>query len=248
MSDGNLHNGLLTPPPESMKSVAPSDKELLEIQRHLAMIEICHETDNSQEDLKTAPLISSAVKYSHHSSLVSQHAPLGLRTATYGPDSTDCEETISADSQALASNLIYSNISAPWSTFICGSQGSGKSHTLSCLLENYLLGSNSSARPPPLAGLVLHYDKFTGLETGHLCEAAYLCSSNIPVRVLVSPSNLDRMKSLYEKLPNLPANSPRPQVYPLYFKDEHLTISSMKNLMAMGSDGQTPLYMEVSQI
>jgi hypothetical protein len=33
---------------------------------------------------------------------------------------------------------IFFNVAAPSSTFICGSQGSGKSHTLSCLLENCL--------------------------------------------------------------------------------------------------------------
>jgi len=39
---------------------------------------------------------------------------------------------------------IFFNVASPSSTFICGSQGSGKSHTLSCLLENCLAHSDAS--------------------------------------------------------------------------------------------------------
>ncbi|CAL3972168.1 unnamed protein product, partial [Diplocarpon coronariae] len=51
---------------------------------------------------------------------------------------------------------VFFNISAPSSAFICGSQGSGKSHTLSCLLENCLLKSDADQMnklKSPLAGL-----------------------------------------------------------------------------------------------
>ena len=41
-------------------------------------------------------------------------------------------------------NRMFMNIAEPSSTFICGSQGSGKSHTMSCMLENYLLRSEAS--------------------------------------------------------------------------------------------------------
>lgn len=255
MPDRNTcnENGLLTPPPEEMVSAGCSEKQLSEIQDHLAMIDIGDEADDGKEYLKTTPMVSSAVKAQHHSSLVSRYGLLGLRLATYGEkseenDSVPPEWETTSSLQTPKDNLIYSNISAPWSAFICGSQGSGKSHTLSCLLENYLLSSSASGHSSPLSGLILHYDKFTGLQTGHLCEAAYLCSTNIPVRVLVSPSNFRRMKDLYMNLPGLPKGSPRPEVFPLFFRDEHLTISAMKNLMAIGSDGQTPLYMEVSEL
>lgn len=86
---------------------------------------------------------------------------------------------------------LFFNIAAPSSAFICGSQGSGKSHTLSCLLENCLVKSDVSKLDRPLAGLVFHYDAFTSDLKGIPCEAAYLSSDpNITVRVLCSPANI----------------------------------------------------------
>jgi hypothetical protein len=90
---------------------------------------------------------------------------------------------------------LFFNISAPSSAFICGSQGSGKSHTLSCLLENCLMKSDVSKLDSPLAGLVFHYDSFTSDVKGTPCEAAHISSNpNVKVRVLVSPTNLETMK------------------------------------------------------
>lgn len=57
--------------------------------------------------------------------------------------------------------MLYYNVAAPSSTFICGSQGSGKSHTLSCLLENCLFKSEANELPRPLTGTIFHYDTFT---------------------------------------------------------------------------------------
>jgi hypothetical protein len=86
---------------------------------------------------------------------------------------------------------IFFNVAAPSSTFICGSQGSGKSHTLSCLLENCLISSDANQLPRPLTGLVFHYDMFVSDALGSPCEAAFLSSDpNIKVRVLCSPTNL----------------------------------------------------------
>ena len=143
--------------------------------------------------------------------------------------------------------MVYANMNAPWSAFICGSQGGGKSHTLSCLLENCLLSpSPVGVLPNPLAGLVFHYDKFTSATTTQLCEAAYLCSSGVPVRVLVSPSNYHNMSRLYSNLPGLPPHGRRPKVVPLYLQEQQLNISNMLTLMAV-SDGSKspPLYLEV---
>jgi energy-coupling factor transporter ATP-binding protein EcfA2 len=90
---------------------------------------------------------------------------------------------------------LFFNISAPSSAFICGSQGSGKSHTLSCLLENCLMKSDVSKLDNPLAGLVFHYDSFTSDVKGTPCEAAHISTNpNVKVRVLVSPTNLQTMK------------------------------------------------------
>ncbi|KAJ5727247.1 hypothetical protein N7493_005067 [Penicillium malachiteum] len=141
--------------------------------------------------------------------------------------------------------LIYNNISAPWSGFICGSQGSGKSHSLSCILENALVQSSPAGKiSSPLAGLVLHYDKFTSFASTQLCEAAYLCSAGIPVRVLVSPTNFMAMKEVYLNMPGISGNT-KLTVEPMYLPKKDLNIGMMKTLMGMNDKMSQPLYMDV---
>jgi hypothetical protein len=90
---------------------------------------------------------------------------------------------------------VFFNVASPSSTFICGSQGSGKSHTLSCMLENCLIKSEANELPRPLTGLVFHYDTFISDFGGSPCEAAYLSSnSSIKVRVLCSPTNFQTVQ------------------------------------------------------
>ncbi|CAG7951311.1 unnamed protein product [Penicillium nalgiovense] len=140
-------------------------------------------------------------------------------------------------------DLVYANVSAPWSAFICGSQGSGKSHTLSCLLENALISSSPAGKlSSPLAGLVIHYDTFTAFSSTQLCEAAYLHSSGIPVKVLVSPTNYLAMKKAYK---TLAGGSKMLKVEPLYLPQKDLNISMMKTLMGIGNRTEQPLYIEV---
>lgn len=142
---------------------------------------------------------------------------------------------------------LFVNMNTPWSTFICGSQGSGKSHTLSCMLENALIPSGMGKLPAPMAGIVFHYDRFTGFSSTQICEAAYLASSGIPVKVLVSASNRARMEQTYTNLPDYPDGKKKPEVVPLFLNEEHLDVGRMLNLMAVDEkDGKTPLYMEVS--
>lgn len=143
--------------------------------------------------------------------------------------------------------LVLANMNIPWSAFICGSQGAGKSHTLSCLLESYIDQNSSTGElPNPLAGLVMHYDSFTNSTTTQLCEAAYLCSSGIPVNVLVCPSNIWTMKRLYANLPGIEPKSLCPKVMPLYLTESQLNISRILKLMAFDpTSGNVPLYMEV---
>lgn len=95
---------------------------------------------------------------------------------------------------------LYFNIAAPSSVFICGSQGSGKSHTLSCLLENCLVKSFANKLQNPLAGLIFHYDTFTSDTVGTPCEAAYLASNKkIRVKILCSPTNIETIKVSLKK-------------------------------------------------
>ncbi|EOD47174.1 hypothetical protein UCRNP2_6077 [Neofusicoccum parvum UCRNP2] len=95
---------------------------------------------------------------------------------------------------------IFLNTNAPWSAFLCGSQGSGKSHTLACMLEGCLMQSKALGRlPEPLQGIVFHCDAWSA---GAVCEAAHLCSVGIEVNVLVSPSNYWRLKEAYGAIPD----------------------------------------------
>ncbi|KIY01429.1 uncharacterized protein Z520_02981 [Fonsecaea multimorphosa CBS 102226] len=203
------------------------------------------------EETKTNPLFSNHVQKALRSGIMGAVAPsnnpypqyglLGMREQTYNSSLPDATRTLSPED-----NLVFANMNAPWSAFICGSQGAGKSHSLSCLLENSLLASSPAGEnPKPLAGLVFHYDKFTSSESTQLCEAAYLCSSGIPVRVLVSPSNIHAMHRLYRNLPGLPRDAPRPEVIPLYFQESQLNVTRLMTLMAVDETGKVPLYMEV---
>lgn len=134
--------------------------------------------------------------------------------------------------------MFYYNVAAPSSIFICGSQGSGKSHTLSCLLENCLFESDANNLPRPLTGIVFHYDTFTSDDKGSPCEAAYLATNpNVKVRVLCAPTNIGTIKKTYEGLPVL--------VEPLRIREQDLNTKRMGDLMAVTSGEKMPLYMHV---
>ena len=139
-------------------------------------------------------------------------------------------------------NRLFVNMNAPWSAFICGSQGSGKSHTLSCMLEAALWQPDLGELKKPLSAMVFHYDKFS---SSQICEAAYL-SSKIPVKVLVSPSNYKTMKKAYENMPGFLPNEKKLVVLPLVLFEKQLNLKRMMTLMAAEEkDGKPPLYMEV---
>ena len=209
--------------------------------------------DAGFEEIRTTPLFTSTVQSAINKGELGQegqhgaaktfpqYGMLGLREGTF------CRGGYTPANPPHEDNLVYANMNAPWSAFICGSQGGGKSHTLSCLLENSLLSPSPAGKlPNPLAALVFHYDRYTSINTTQLCEASYLCSSGVPVRVLVSPSNYHNMARLYSNLPGLESHARRPIVMPLYLQERQLNITNMKTLMAV-SDGSdfTPLYLEV---
>lgn len=194
----------------------------------------------SLESFKNSPIFTSGVDAAVNSKLedsaeelMPQCGLIGMQLETPGVPPKD--------------KLVLANMNIPWSAFICGSQGAGKSHTLSCLLESYIDNTcGASKLPRPLAALVMHYDTFTNDTTTQLCESAYLCSSGIPVNVLVCPSNIWTMKRLYKSLPGLPPGTNRPNILPLYLTANQLNISRILKLMAVDpSSDRTPLYMEV---
>ena len=125
--------------------------------------------------------------------------------------------------------------------------GSGKSHTLSCILEASLQDSRLGPLPKPLAAMVFHYDKFSGHSNTQVCESAYLASQGIDVKVLVSPTSYYRMKELYKNLAGFPADAKKPSVEPLFLRESHLNAERMLKLMAVEGEGNSSLYMEVRQ-
>lgn len=184
--------------------------------------------DNLQSDQSPPPHIGSDKKNAPEKPCFQQYSVLGHElTSAHRP------------SRPLGDRAVFLNTDAPWSAFLCGLQGSGKSHTLSCMLENCLLESPSLGKTPkPLAGVIFAYD---AQSAAIACEAAFL-GSQIPVRVLVSPSNYYDMKSAYEQLPG----TMNIKVYPLFLKEKHLSTQRMLRLMAFSEgSGSVPLYMEV---
>jgi hypothetical protein len=145
------------------------------------------------------------------------------------------------------------NTNVPFSMFICGVQGSGKSHTTSCILENALVPSEHLGRlPNPLSALVFSYASFSGDGIGFtVSEAAFLASPSpgspsgahvAHVRVLVPPSNFARISKLYLKLPNV-------SVTPFRIRSRDLDIDVMLTLMNVSASDETPLYMaQVMQV
>lgn len=159
------------------------------LKTHLELLVRVPEKDELHEivsaPLFTKPVLDHADNLSHDPSKApfSQHALLA-------GDSSDLQKTPSKDPR------VFYNVATPSSVFICGSQGSGKSHTLSCLLENCLIPSSRLGRlPKPLTGIVFHYDTFLSDTGGTPCEAAYLASDpRVNVRVLCAPTNIQVIK------------------------------------------------------
>lgn len=124
--------------------------------------------------------------------------------------------------------------------------GSGKSHTVSTILENMLIpnflpiGSSSKA----LCGLVLHYGD--GGSNSLPSEAAWLSSSlsshvpGVPVRVYVSRASFQTMKGVYSRF-----GEDKVTVKPLYFQNSELDAAAILSMMAVGSTESAPLYMHI---
>jgi hypothetical protein len=139
-------------------------------------------------EIRTTPIFTEAVRQYTHTIPGSEAAK---PFSQYGLLAGDISGAAEPDSD----KRVFWNISAPSSFFICGSQGSGKSHTLSCLLENALAPCEANVLPRPLTGIVFHYDTFISDTGGSACEAAWLSSNkDINVRVLCPPTNIRTMK------------------------------------------------------
>ncbi|CZS99912.1 uncharacterized protein RAG0_08179 [Rhynchosporium agropyri] len=211
-----------------------------ELSAHLAMLRSVSGHQEEQNELAGSPIFTMPVL---------QHSKASFSQYGFLAGNTDILDQISAsvtDTTALPTNLdprIFFNIAAPSSAFICGSQGSGKSHTLSCLLENCLLSSSVNKLDSPLSGLVFHYDSFTSDFSGTPCEAAHLSSNfDMKVRIICSPSNIQTIKRTYLGL--------NVEVEPLKISQNDLNTKRMLDLMAVNTeDGRMPLYLhEITRI
>jgi hypothetical protein len=158
---------------------------------HIKLLDV-GTSSQDQHEITGTPLFTKRV-LDHSENLFSQY---GFLAGMSDVLESNAAANLSVDGPSRpADPRLFFNISAPSSAFICGSQGSGKSHTLSCLLENCLMKSDISKLDRPLAGLMFHYDSFTSDVKGTPCEAAHISSNpNVKVRILVSPTNLETMK------------------------------------------------------
>lgn len=143
----------------------------------------------------------------------------------------------------IPSNAVLLNTNAPFSTFICGSQGSGKSHSLSCMLEGCLIPDERIGQlGKPLAGIVFHYDKHY-----EISEAAKLCSTGIDVRILVPATCEKERRKFYKKELGDAGAKGNVTVSPFYLQHKHLNVERLKKLMAFSDkEGPMPLYLAVS--
>lgn len=140
---------------------------------------------------------------------------------------------------------IHISQNAPFSAIVCGLQGSGKSHTMSVLLENMLIPDYDQigALKQPLCGLVLHYGQ--GGPSSRPSEAAWVGVSQFPdvktpkIRVYASPSSLNTMRAVYAPLED------SIKVRPLFFDETELDAESFLSMMAVGSSDSAPLYIQI---
>ncbi|KAJ5547157.1 hypothetical protein N7494_004742 [Penicillium frequentans] len=140
---------------------------------------------------------------------------------------------------------IMLNTNIPFSAFICGVQGSGKSHTTACIIENCSMAIPALGNLKiSISTLVLQFDEYTSTVSSQPSEAAFLArflpqyarEKTVPVRVLVSPTNFHNLKKMYSQIPNV-------EVRPFKLQPKHLNITMMLSLMSVSQSTGMPLYM-----
>ncbi len=186
-------------------------------------------------ELKKAPLFSLSVKEKSTVDTNARH--LFPSYALLGHILKDSSGRTVAHSDI---DFVLLNTNHPWSAFLCGLQGSGKSHTMSCMLENCLYPSEEIGKlPQPLAGLVFNWDN----QAGNICQAAYLSTIGIEVNVFVSPSNYLTMRDKYH---NEFGDCDNLKVLPYFLPADLLNKERMVRLMAFEASAENPpLYMQI---
>lgn len=190
---------------------------------------------SKEHEIRTAPVITrDAYVAAGYREETSQYGVLGRTMSIFN----------GSMSYAPVDPRLYVNTNAPFSAVICGVQGSGKSHTVSVLLESMFIPN----LPPigtlkkPLSGLVLHFGE--GGPSARPCEAAWVATSENPaiktprVKVYVSKSSINTMRAVYAPLGDQVA------VEPLLFDKNELDAQAFLSMMAVGSSESAPLYMQ----
>ncbi|KAJ5346958.1 uncharacterized protein N7506_000211 [Penicillium brevicompactum] len=145
----------------------------------------------------------------------------------------------------LSDCRVMLNANIPFSAFVCGVQGSGKSHTTACMIENCSMSlPELGTLNQSISTLVLQFDEYTSTTSSQPSEAAFLASAlpqyaheqPVPLRVLVSPTNLSNLRGMYSQIPNI-------EIQPFKIHPKHLNISMMLSLMSVSQSGGIPLYM-----
>jgi hypothetical protein len=138
-----------------------------------------------------------------------------------------------------AGAVVELNTGAPFCVLMVGVQGSGKSHSVGCVIESCLLPCEPAVRlRRPHCALVLHYDKGESSvceAVGLVCpRAGFPAPSALPrerLLVLVSPSFYLQRRAFYRGL--------GVAVRPLLFSWAQLDASTLRMLMGLGAaDGQ----------
>ncbi|KAB8278366.1 hypothetical protein BDV30DRAFT_249881 [Aspergillus minisclerotigenes] len=221
------------------------------IRYHLSLLKSSHGGEVVSDESAYAPIIPSSVLACHANLGNGQDKPkipqFGLLAGSR-PLLQDLRPKRASPIASLDKDprLLF-NVSHPSSVFICGSQGSGKSHTLSCLLENCLIPSKAGRLPNPLTGLVFHYDTFISDTVGSPCEASFLSSHpDVHVRVLCSPTNIHtiRLVPLKQRLDTLESFMPQEQVQMSRSKERKVTKSSIWDPVYMNSSAEAQIFTE----
>lgn len=212
-----------------------SEYENLIPKAHLRLLEHRLDLDELNE-ISTTPLFTEPVR--RYANAIAKTAGGQKPFTQYGLLGGDIG-SLESEEPANQDPRVFWNIAAPSSFFICGSQGSGKSHTLSCLLENAMTPCEANVLPHPLTGIVFHYDTFISDTGGSPCEVAWLSSNpKIQVRVLCPPTNIRTMRKLYSRFPNI-------MIEELRLNQSDLDTRRMLDLMAVSSGTSMPLYLHV---
>ena len=144
--------------------------------------------------------------------------------------------------------LTQTQQNTPFSAVVCGVQGSGKSHTVSVMLESMLIPRYAplGSLTKPLCGLVLHYGN--GGPNGLPSEASYI---GIPrskgietpkVDVYVPKSSILTRTRVYAPL------GENVTVSPLLFDETELDAEAFLTMMAVDSLESAPLYIQIVMV